>query len=140
MASTIEKVNLATERVRDSDIRALINQCPNITFLNVTENLVTLEVFHELATTYLSLPKQIATELNLTSERVRNFEYLEELPLLWRQNVVNPRDAYISYPSPIQNYSGLNVGTEILEHIAATHSTPTQLLNIPYRDCSTTLP
>ena len=78
LTSTIERVNLATERVRNSDIRALINQCPNVTFLNVTETLVTLEVFHELAATwsesmrYLSLPKRIATELNLASERVRN--------------------------------------------------------------------
>ena len=78
LTSTIERINLATERVRDSDIRALINQCPNITFLNVTETLVTLEVFHELAATwsesmrYLSLPKRIATELNLASEWVRN--------------------------------------------------------------------
>ena len=76
LTSTIERINLATERVRD--IRALINQCPNITFLNVTETLVTLEDFHELAATwsesmrYLSLPKRIATELNLASERVRN--------------------------------------------------------------------
>ena len=78
LTSTIEKINLGTERVRDSDIRALINHCPNITFLNLTETLVTREVFHELATAwgesmrYLSLPKRIATELNLASERVRN--------------------------------------------------------------------
>ena len=78
LTSTIERINLTTERLRDSDIRALINQCPNITFLNVTETLVTLEDFHELAGTwsesmrYLSLPKRIATELNLASERVRN--------------------------------------------------------------------
>ena len=101
LTSTIEKINLGTERVRDSDVRALINHCPNITFLNLTETLVTLEVFHELATAwgesmrYLSLPKRIATELNLDSERVRYFQYLEELPLLWRQNVVNPRDTPI---------------------------------------------
>ena len=101
LTSTIEKINLGTEQVWDSDIRALINHCPNITFLNLTETLVTLEVFHELATAwgesmrYLSLPKRIATELNLDSERVRYFQYLEELPLLWRQNVVNPRDTPI---------------------------------------------
>ena len=98
MTSTIEKINLATERVRDSDIRALTNNCPNITFLNITE---TLDVFQELAATwsesmrYLSLPKRIATDLNLASERVRYFQYLEELPLLWRQNVINPRDTPI---------------------------------------------
>ena len=66
---------------------------------------------------YLSLPKRIATELNLASKRVRYFQYLEELPLLWRQNVINhKRHANINYHSPIQNYSRLNVGTEILEH------------------------
>ena len=50
LTSTIKKINLATEGVRDSDIRVLINHCPNITLLNVKETLVTLEVFHELAT------------------------------------------------------------------------------------------
>ena len=98
LATTIEKVNLATERVRDSDIRALTFQCPNITFLNLTETLVTFDVFYELAQTwngsmrYLSLPKRVATELNLSCERVRNYEYLEDLTLLWRRNVINPRD------------------------------------------------
>ena len=101
LAETTEKVTLATERVRDSDIRALTNRCPNITFLNVTETLVSLEVFHEIAATwretirYLSLPKRVATELDLNGERVTNFQYLEELPLLWRQNVINPRDTPI---------------------------------------------
>ena len=101
LADTAEKVTLATERVRDSDIRALTNQCPNITFLNITETLVSLEVFHEIAATwretmrYLSLPKRIATELNLNGERVTNFQYLEELPLLWRRDVINPRDTPI---------------------------------------------
>ena len=41
---------------------------------------------------YLSLPKRIATELNLASNRVRYFQYLEDLTLLWRQDVINPRD------------------------------------------------
>ena len=92
LATTIKKVNLATERVRDSDVRALTFQCPNINFLNLTETLVTFDVFYELAATwngsmrYLSLPKRVTTELNLSCERVRNYEYL------WRQNVVNPRD------------------------------------------------
>ena len=44
---------------------------------------------------YLLLPKRIATELSLASERVRYFQYLEELPLLWRQDVINPRDTPI---------------------------------------------
>ena len=98
LSNTVEKINLATERVRDSDIRALTNTCPNITFLNLTETLVTLDVFPELAATwnesmrYLSLPKRIATELNLASDRVRYFQYLEDLTLLWRQDVINPRD------------------------------------------------
>ena len=101
LAPTIEKVNLASERVRDSDIRALISQCPRITYLNLAETLVTFEVFYEMAITwndtmrYLSLPKRIATELNLPSERVRNYEYLEDLTLLWRRGVVNPRDTPI---------------------------------------------
>ena len=100
-ATTIEKINLATERVRDSHVRALTSQCPNITFLNLTETLVTFDVFYELATTlnesmrYLSLPKRVATELNLSCKRVRNYEYLEDLTLLWRRNVVNPRDTPI---------------------------------------------
>ena len=34
LATSIEKVNLATERVRDSDVRALTSQCPNISELN----------------------------------------------------------------------------------------------------------
>merc|ERR1712051_236044 len=101
LTNTVEKINLATDRVRDSDIRALINTCPNITFLNLRETLVTLDVFPELATTwsesirYLSLPKRIATELSLASERVRYFQYLEDLTLLWRRDVVNPRDTPI---------------------------------------------
>ena len=101
LATTIEKINLATERVRDSDVRALTSQCPNITFLNLTETLVSFDVFYELATTlnesmrYLSLPKRVATELNLSCKRVRNYEYLKDLTLLWRQNVVNPRDTPI---------------------------------------------
>ena len=100
LTSTVEKINLATEQVRESDVRALTNTCPNITFLNLTETLVTLDVFQEMATTwsesmrYLSLPKRIA-ELNLASERVRYFQYLEDLPLLWRQGVINPRDTPI---------------------------------------------
>ena len=67
----------------------------------MTETLVSLEVFHEIAATwretmrYLSLPKRIATELNLNGERVTNFQYLEELPLLWRRDVINPRDTPI---------------------------------------------
>ena len=44
---------------------------------------------------YLSLPRWIATELNLSSERVRNYEFLKELTMLWRQNLVNPRDTPI---------------------------------------------
>ena len=101
LATTIEKVNLATERVRDSDVRALTTQCPNITFLNLTETLVTFEVFYKMAITwsdtmrYLSLSKRVATELNLSSKRVRNYEYLEDLTLLWRRSVVNPRDSKI---------------------------------------------
>ena len=31
LTETIKRVNFATERVRDSDINALANQCPNIT-------------------------------------------------------------------------------------------------------------
>jgi hypothetical protein len=101
LSSTVEKINLATERVRDSDIRALTNTCPNISFLNISETLVTIDVFPELATTwnesmrYLSLPKRIATELNLASDRVRYFQYLEDLTLLWRRDVINPRDTPI---------------------------------------------
>ena len=101
LAPTIEKVNLASERVRDSDIRALMSQCPQITYLNLTETLVTFEVFYEMAITwndtmrYLSLLKRVATELNLSSERVRNYKYLEDLTLLWRRGVVNPRDTPI---------------------------------------------
>ena len=41
---------------------------------------------------YLSLPKRVATELNLSSDQVRNYEYLEDLTTLWRRNIVNPRD------------------------------------------------
>ena len=44
---------------------------------------------------YLSLLKRVATELNLSSERVRNYKYLEDLTLLWRRGVVNPRDTPI---------------------------------------------
>ena len=44
---------------------------------------------------YLLLPKRVATELNLSCERVRNYEYLEDLTLLWRRGVVNPRDTPI---------------------------------------------
>ena len=44
LAESIKRVNLATERVRDSDIRALTNQCPNITYLNLMETLVTFDV------------------------------------------------------------------------------------------------
>ena len=121
LTSTVEKINLATERVRDSDVRALTNTCPNITFLNLTETLVTLDVFPELATTwsksmrYLSLPKRIATELNLASDRVRYFQYLEELPLLWRQDVVNPRDTPIlaiiaQFKTTVDSMSSLRCG------------------------------
>ena len=44
---------------------------------------------------YLSLLKRVATELNLSSERVRNYKYLEDLTLLWRRGVVNPKDTPI---------------------------------------------
>ena len=89
LTESIEKINLATERVRDSDVRALTNQCPNITYLNLNNTLVTYDVFYEMVTAwkgsirYLSLPNGIATELNLSSERVRNYEFLEELTMLW---------------------------------------------------------
>ena len=98
ISTTIEKINIAKERVRDSDIRALTFRCPNITYLNLNETLVTFESFYEITTTwkhsmrYLSLPKKIATELGLASQAIRNYGYLEDLTQLWRQGIVNPRE------------------------------------------------
>ena len=98
ISTTIEKINIARERVRDSDIRALTFRCPNITYLNLNETLVTFESFYEITTTwkhsmrYLSLPKKIATELGLASQAIRNYGYLEDLTQLWRQGIINPRE------------------------------------------------
>ena len=98
LSRTIEKINIARERVRDSDIRALTFQSPNITYLNLNETLVTFDTFYELSATwkhsmqYLSLPKRVATELNLSSEVIKNYKYLEDLTQLWRRVIVNPRE------------------------------------------------
>ena len=41
---------------------------------------------------YLSLPKKVATELGLSLEAIKNYEYLEDLTQLWRRGIVNPRE------------------------------------------------
>ena len=98
ISPTMEKINIAGERVRDSDLRALTFRCPNITFLNLNDTLVTFESFYDLATTwkhsmrYLSLPKKIAKELGLSLEPIKNFQYLEDLTQMWKGGIVNPRD------------------------------------------------
>ena len=98
ISTTLEKLNIAGEKVRDSDLRALTFRCPNITFLNLNGTLVTFESFYDLAITwkhsmrYLSLPKKIAKELGLSLEPIRNYEYLEDLTQLWKRGIVNPRE------------------------------------------------
>ena len=98
ISPTMEKFNIAGERVRDSDLRALTFRCPNITFLNLNDTLVTFESFYDLATTwkhsmrYLSLPKKIAKELGLSLEAIKDFQYLEDLTQMWKRGIVNPRE------------------------------------------------
>ena len=98
ISTTLEKLNIAGEKVRDSDLRALTFRCPNITFLNLNGTLVTFESFYDLAITwkhsmrYLSLPKKVAKELGLSLESIRNYEYLEDLTQLWKRGIVNPRE------------------------------------------------
>ena len=41
---------------------------------------------------YLSLPKRVATELNLSSNVIKDYEYLEDLTQLWRRGIINPRE------------------------------------------------
>ena len=98
LTETIKRVNFATERVRDSDINALANQCPNITYLNISETLVSYYVFFKMVTTwkpsmvYLCLPHGIANDLGLTSDQIVNHPNLESLTQLWLRNIVNPND------------------------------------------------
>ena len=98
ISTTLEKINISGEKVRDSDLRALTFRCPNITFLNLNGTLVTFESFYDLAITwkhsmrYLSLPKRVAKELGLSLGPIRNYEYLEDLTQLWKRGIVNPRE------------------------------------------------
>ena len=98
VSTTLEKINISGEKVRDSDLRALTFRCPNITFLNLNGTLVTFESFYDLAITwkhsmrYLSLPKKVAKELGLSLEPIRNYEYLEDLTQLWKRGIINPRE------------------------------------------------
>ena len=98
ISTTLERINIAGEKVRDSDLRALTFRCPNITFLNLNGTLVTFESFYDLAITwkhsmrYLSLPKKVAKELGLSLHSIRNYEYLGDLTQLWKRGIVNPRE------------------------------------------------
>jgi len=98
ISTTLEKINISGEKVRDSDLRALTFRCPNITFLNLNGTLVTFESFYDLAITwkhsmrYLSLPKRVAKELGLSLGPIKNYEYLEDLTQLWKRGIVNPRE------------------------------------------------
>ena len=98
ISTTLERINISGEKVRDSDLRALTFRCPNITFLNLNGTLVTFESFYDLAITwkhsmrYLSLPKKVAKELGLSLHSIRNYEYLGDLTQLWKRGIVNPRE------------------------------------------------
>ena len=98
LTENIRRINFATERVRNSDIIALTNQCPRITYLNLTGTLVTYEVVHRIVTAwrntmaYLCLPHGIATHLELPSEDISNYINLENLSNLWMRHIVNSND------------------------------------------------
>merc|ERR1712127_220031 len=98
LTENIRRINFATERIRNSDIIALTNQCPRITYLNLTGTLVTYEVVHRIVTAwrntmaYLCLPHGIATHLELPSEDISNYINLENLSNLWMRHIVNSND------------------------------------------------
>ena len=100
LTEVIKKINFATiVRVRDSNVRALANQCPSIIYLNLTETLVTYDVFFKIITTwkgsmvYLCLPHQVGMTLKLCLEQIVNYDNLENLTILWQRNIINPRIA-----------------------------------------------
>ena len=65
---------------------------------NISETLVTYEVFFKMVTTwrdtmvYLCLPHEIATHLELSSEHIAVYINLENLTQMWLRNIVNSND------------------------------------------------
>ena len=66
LPATVEGIDLARNPVRDADIKQLTTRCPNLTFLDVSETMVTYLILTDISTAWghslahLSLPNTVA--------------------------------------------------------------------------------